>query len=64
VAAVLAAPGHGSSSSWQQNAIVDTCFVCVFLVNVRYTWHRIPCFMGSSLRIPAGFRVPEDFGTN
>ena len=71
VAAVVAARGSGLrrsvvvvAAAAEQNAIVDTCFVCVFLVNVRYLWHRIPCFEGRSLRIPAGFRVPEDSGTN
>ena len=56
--------GLGSSSSCQQNAIVDTCFFRVFLLNVRYTWHRIPCFMGPSLLIPAGFFIPGDSRTN
>jgi hypothetical protein len=36
--------------------------VAAALVNVRYTWHRIPCFMGPSLRIPVGFWVQEDSG--
>jgi len=41
----------------QQNAIVDTCFVCFFLVNVRYTRHF-------PLEFWPEFRIPSDSGLN
>ena len=70
VAAVAAAGRSGlrwgavaaAADSRMPMSSLAPAFLC-FLLNVRYTWHRIPCFIGHSLRIPARFRVPEDSGT-
>jgi hypothetical protein len=69
VAAVAVARGSGlrrgavGAAADSRIPLLTLAFLC-FLLNVHCMWHRIPCFMGPSLRIPARFRVPEDSETH
>jgi hypothetical protein len=52
------------SSSGSRMPLLTPDFFCVFLVNVCYTWHRIPCQESFPPEFQLEFRIPSDSGTN
>ena len=62
VAAVVAA-WHSGLRRVAITAEADTCYLCVFLVNVHYAWHGTPCHGSFPPEFRPEFRIPLDSRT-